>query len=288
MACFFRVFFVFVFNHNLRKQMVLLFSLFSLTICWRVGSEDCKDSASTMHAGVALDPVWVVWCWNVYRWLRLAEGDFICLLFFSLVNPLFGEPLYLYIYFLNHPKQLSGGLWKEEQNFLHSVVLPTGGNSGCRTVQHCDSSIVCMVYVLFFNFCIFDKGSCQGYLWFWLHKTGFSFVALQQRCCVCIRCSNTQTSPSCMTTKRSMTFAEGTWTLNAQPTPIWTGWSPRSFQVWLRPFATWKAVCYFHLFSSFHVFGRKTTCLTHFDEPSRTDRFRWCAQCGHYRVSWIF
>ena len=60
MACFFRVFFVFVFNHNLRKQMVLLFSLFSLTICWRVGSEDCKDSASTMHAGVALDPVWVV------------------------------------------------------------------------------------------------------------------------------------------------------------------------------------------------------------------------------------
>lgn len=36
-----------------------------------------------------------------------------------------------------------------------------------------------------------------------LHKTVFSFVALQQRCCVCIRCSNTQTSPSCMTTKRS-------------------------------------------------------------------------------------
>ena len=38
------------------------------------------------------------------------------------------------------------------------------------------------------------------------------------------------------TTRHSTIFAAGTWTSSVQPTPIWTGWLPRSSPVWPPPF----------------------------------------------------
>ena len=88
--------------------------------------------------------------------------------------------------------------------------------------------------------------------------------------------------------KRSTIFAAGIWTLSAQPTRTWTGWSLRSFQVWLRHSATrfdlcfqWSLLDYVRVGCSRTMFYPRGEFLL----PPSTMRLWWCIECRHHRVS---
>ena len=103
---------------------------------WAI-AKDCRVSVSTMPAVAVLGPAWAAWCWNVScrTWIFTTAS---CLCFFGPLK-------------LKHNASCRSfrGLRKEEQDFLHCVVLPPSRNGRCGALQY---RTLAKVYLLVCHF----------------------------------------------------------------------------------------------------------------------------------------
>ena len=117
---------------DMHKYIKFSFKTFARTVfltqailipMWAI-AKDCRVSVSTMPAVVVPGPAWAAWCWNVScrTWIFTTAS---CLCFFGPLK-------------LKHNASCRSfrGLRKEEQDFLHCVVLPPSRNGRCGALQY--------------------------------------------------------------------------------------------------------------------------------------------------------
>ena len=91
-------------------------------------AQDSKASASTTHAAAEQDPALAASCWRGRRGMCRKGADSHFLQFSGPSKGVMRKIL--------SARKAVRGLWQEEQDLLHRVVLPSGGYCRRRAVQH--------------------------------------------------------------------------------------------------------------------------------------------------------